>query len=117
MAAGCRVKASNRERKRRRDLSWTLLHMAALEWENRSGSATNLVVLCKCTRDGRPVDETSCNASILRGSDKALLQHNRDRWFSITLRTGLVSPNSGGARSGSVRVTVCRSCPPAETSP
>ena len=51
---------SHRERKRGRDLTWTLRGMAASEWveENWPGSATILAVRCKGRRDGKPVDET-----------------------------------------------------------
>jgi predicted transposase YbfD/YdcC len=74
--------ASNRERKRGRDLTWTLRGMPAPEWvaENWPGSATILAVRCKGTRDGKAVDETRYYVSSLRTSAKALLQHVRDRW-------------------------------------
>jgi hypothetical protein len=48
------------ERKRGRDLTWTLRGMPAPEWvaENWPGSATVHAVRCKGTRDGKAVDET-----------------------------------------------------------
>jgi predicted transposase YbfD/YdcC len=81
----------HRERKRVRDLTWTLRGMPAPEWvvENWPGSATILAVRCKGTRDDKAVDETRyyvlaertsrCDTS-LRTTAKALLQHVRDRW-------------------------------------
>lgn len=74
--------ASNRERKRGRDLTWTLRGMPAPGWvmENWPGSATILAVRCKGTRDGKPVDEIRYYVTSLRTSAKALLQHVRDRW-------------------------------------
>ena len=52
--------ASKRERKRGRDLTWTLRGMPAPPWvvENWPGSATILAVRCKGIREGNPVDET-----------------------------------------------------------
>ncbi len=52
--------ASRRERKRGRDLTWTLRGMPAPEWvvENWPGSATILAVRCKGLRHGKAVDET-----------------------------------------------------------
>jgi hypothetical protein len=49
---------SHRERKRGRDLRWTLGGMPAPEWvaENWPGSATILAVRCKGVRDGKPID-------------------------------------------------------------
>ena len=51
--------ASKRERKRGRDLTWTLRGMPAPPWvvENWPGSATILAVRCKGVREGKPVDE------------------------------------------------------------
>ena len=51
---------SHRERKRGRDLRWTLRGMPAPEWvtENWPGSATILAVRCKGRRDGKQIDET-----------------------------------------------------------
>ena len=51
---------SHRERKRGRDLTWTLRGMPAPEWvtENWPGSATILAVRCKGRRDGKQIDET-----------------------------------------------------------
>ncbi|MFM7641208.1 MAG: ISAs1 family transposase [Cyanobium sp.] len=74
--------ASNRERKRGRDLTWTLRGMPAPEWvmENWPGSATILAVRCKGTRDGKPVDETRYYVSSLRTGAKALLRAIRQRW-------------------------------------
>ena len=74
--------ASKRERKRGRDLTWTLRGMLAPGWvmENWPGSATILAVRCKGTRDGKPVDETRYYVSSLRTGAEALLQHVRDRW-------------------------------------
>jgi predicted transposase YbfD/YdcC len=79
---GAAWNASNRERKRGRDLRWTLRGMPAPPWvmENWPGSATILAVRCKGTRDGKPVDETRYYVSSLRTGAKALLQHVRDRW-------------------------------------
>ena len=58
---GCKApwQASKRERKRGRDLTWTLRGLPAPAWviENWPGSATILAVRCKGTRDGKPVDE------------------------------------------------------------
>ena len=73
---------SHRERKRGRDLTWTLRGMAAPEWveENWPGSATILAVRCKGRRDGKPVDETHYYVTSLRTTATALLQHVRDRW-------------------------------------
>lgn len=73
---------SQRERKRGRDLTWTLRGMPAPDWvvENWPGSATILAVRCKGTRDGKAVDETRHYVTSLRTSAKALLQHVRDRW-------------------------------------
>jgi len=53
---------SKRERKRGRDLIWTLRVMPAPAWvmENWPGSATILAVLCKGIREGKPVVETRC---------------------------------------------------------
>ena len=82
---------SRRERKRGRDLRWTLRGMPAPEWvtENWPGSATILAVRCKGIREGEPIDETRyyvfaertdrCDTS-LRATAKTLLQHVRDRW-------------------------------------
>ena len=74
--------ASNRERKRGRDLTWTLRGMPAPEWvvENWPGSATILAVRCRGARDGKYVDETRHNVTILRTSAKGLMKHVRDRW-------------------------------------
>jgi len=74
--------ASKRERKRGRDLTWTLRGMPAPAWvvENWPGSATILEVRCKGTRDGKRVDETRYYVSSLRTGAEALLQHVRDRW-------------------------------------
>jgi hypothetical protein len=74
--------ASKRERKRGRDLTWTLRGMPAPEWvaENWPGSATILAVRCKGVREGEPVDETRYYVTSLRTTAKALLQHVRDRW-------------------------------------
>ena len=74
--------ASKRERKRGRDLTWTLRGLPAPAWvmENWPGSATILAVRCKGTRDRKPVDETRYYVSSLRTGAKALLQHVRDRW-------------------------------------
>jgi len=74
--------ASKRERKRGRDLTWTLRGMPAPAWvvENWPGSATILEVRCKGTRDAKPVDETRYYVSSLRTGAEALLQHVRDRW-------------------------------------
>ena len=74
--------ANNRERKRIRDLTWTLRGMPAPECveENWAGSATILAVRCKGNRDGKPVDETRYYGSSLRTSAKELQQHVRDRW-------------------------------------
>jgi len=49
-----------RERKRGRDLTWTLWGMPAPEWvtENWPGSPTILAVRCKGRRDGKRIDET-----------------------------------------------------------
>jgi predicted transposase YbfD/YdcC len=73
---------SHRERKRGRDLTWTLRGMAAPEWvvENWPGSATILAVRCKGRRDGKRIDETHYYVTSLRTTAKALLQHVRDRW-------------------------------------
>ena len=70
---------SHRERRRSRDLRWTLRGMPAPEWvaENWPGSATILAVRCKGVREGEPIDE---NVTSLRTTAKALLQHVRDRW-------------------------------------
>lgn len=74
--------ASKRERKRSRDLTWTLRGMPAPAWvmENWPGSATILAVRCKGTRGGKPVDEIRYYVSSLRTGAEALLQHVRDRW-------------------------------------
>jgi len=74
--------ASKRERKRGRDLTWTLRGMPAPAWvvENWPGSATILEVRCKGTRDGNPVDEIRYYVSSLRTGAEALLQYVRDRW-------------------------------------
>ena len=74
--------ASKRERKRGRDLTWTLRGLPAPAWvmENWPGSATILAVRCKGTRDGKPVDEIRYYVSSLRTGAKALLLHVRDRW-------------------------------------
>jgi hypothetical protein len=73
---------SHRERRRGRDLRWTLRGMPAPEWvaENWPGSATILAVRCKGIREGEPVDETHYYVTSLRATAKALLQHVRDRW-------------------------------------
>lgn len=83
--------ASKRERKRGRDLTWTLRGMPAPPWvvENWPGSATILAVRCKGVREGKPVDEIRyyviaertyrCDTS-LRTAATALLRHVRDRW-------------------------------------
>ena len=74
--------ASRRERKRGRDLTWTLRGMPAPDWvvENWPGSATVLAVCCRGTRDGKVVDETCYYVTSLRTTATALLQHVRDRW-------------------------------------
>jgi predicted transposase YbfD/YdcC len=74
--------ASRRERKRGRDLTWTLRGMPAPQWvvENWPGSATVLAVCCRGTRDGKAVDETRYYVMSLRTTSTALLQHVRDRW-------------------------------------
>ncbi len=74
--------ASKRERKRGRDLTWTLRGMPAPPWvmENWPGSATILAVRCKGIREGKPVDEIRYYVSSLRTGAEALLQHVRDRW-------------------------------------
>ena len=72
----------HRERKRGRDLTWSLRGRPAPPWvvENWPGSATILAVRCKGTRDGKAVDETRYYVTSLRTAAKALLQHVRDRW-------------------------------------
>ena len=74
--------ASKRERKRGRDLTWTLRGMPAPPWvvENWPGSATILAVRCKGVREGKPVDEIRYYVTSLRTAATALLQHVRDRW-------------------------------------
>lgn len=83
--------ASKRERKRGRDLNWTLRGMPAPPWmiKNWPGSATILAVRCKGVREGKPVDEirycviaerTYRCVTSLRTAATALLQHVRDRW-------------------------------------
>ncbi len=74
--------ASHRERKRGRDLTWTLRGMPAPDWvvENWPGSATVLAVCCRGTRDGKAVDETRYYVTSLRSTATALLQHVRNRW-------------------------------------
>ncbi len=73
---------SHRERKRGRDLTWTLRGMPAPEWvtENWPGSATILAVRCKGRRDGKQIDETRYTVTSLRTTATALLQHVRERW-------------------------------------
>lgn len=73
---------SHRERKRGRDLVWTLRGMPAPEWvtENWPGSATILAVRCKGRRDGKQIDETRYYVTSLRTTATALLQHVRERW-------------------------------------
>jgi hypothetical protein len=73
---------STRERKRGRDLTWTLRGMPAPPWvvEHWPGSATILAVRCKGIRDGEPIDETRYYVTSLRTTAQALLQHVRDRW-------------------------------------
>jgi hypothetical protein len=72
---------SHRERRRGRDLRWTLRDMPAPEWvaENWPGSATILAVRCKGVRKSEPIDETRYYVTSLRTTAKALLQHVRDR--------------------------------------
>ncbi|MFZ0408275.1 MAG: ISAs1 family transposase [Cyanobium sp.] len=72
----------HRERKRGRDLSWSLRGMQAPPWvvENWPGIATILAVRCKGIRDGKAVDETRYYVTRLRTAAEALLQHVRDRW-------------------------------------
>jgi predicted transposase YbfD/YdcC len=74
--------ASKRERKRGRDLTWTLRSLPAPPWviENWSGSATILAVRCKGVREGKLVDEILYYVTSLRTAATALLQHVRDRW-------------------------------------
>lgn len=74
--------ASNRERKRGRDLTWTLRGMPAPEWvvENWPGSATIKAVRCKGARVGKSIDEILNNVSSLRTNAKGLMKHVRDRW-------------------------------------
>lgn len=74
--------ASRRERKRGRDLTWTLRGMPAPDWvmENWPGCATILAVRCKGSRHGKAVDETRYYVTSLRTTATALLQHVRDRW-------------------------------------
>lgn len=76
------LQARKHERKRGRDLTWTLRGMPAPEWvaENWPGSATVLAVRCQGSRDDKPVDETRYYVTSLRTSAKALLQHVRERW-------------------------------------
>ena len=73
---------SKRERKRGRDLTWTLRGMPAPRWvvENWPGSVTILAVRCKGTREGKPVDETRYYVTSLRAAATTLLRHVRDRW-------------------------------------
>jgi len=73
---------THRERKRGRDLRWTLREMPAPEWvtENWPGSATILAVRCKDRRDGKQIDETRYYVTSLKTTATALLQHVRDRW-------------------------------------
>jgi len=51
---------SHRERRRGRDLRWTLRGMPAQVWgaENWPGRATILAVRCKGVREGKPIDVT-----------------------------------------------------------
>ena len=74
--------ASTRERKRGRELTWSLRGMPAPPWvvENWPSSATILSVRCKGIREGKPVDETHYYVTSLRTTARALLQHVRDRW-------------------------------------
>jgi hypothetical protein len=52
--------ATKRERKRGRDLRWTLRGMPAPEWvaENWPASATILAVRCKGVREGEPIENS-----------------------------------------------------------
>ena len=74
--------ASKRERKRGRDLTWSLRGMPAPEWvvENWPGSATILAVRCKGVREGESIDETRYYVTSLRTGADALLRHVRQRW-------------------------------------
>ena len=74
--------ASKRERKRGRDLTWTMRGMPAPAWvaENWPGSATILAVRCKGIREGKPIDETRYYVTSLRTAATSLLRHVRDRW-------------------------------------
>lgn len=74
--------ASNRERKRGRNLTWALRGMPVPEWvaEIWSGTATILALRCKGSRDGKAVDETRYNISSLRTSAQALMEHVRCSW-------------------------------------
>jgi len=76
------LQANKRERKRGRNLTWTLRGMPAPELvaENWPGSASVLAVRCQGIRIGDVVDETHYNVTSLRASGKALLQHVRVRW-------------------------------------
>jgi hypothetical protein len=74
--------ASNRERKRGRDLTWTLRGMPAPNWvvENWPGSDTILAVRCKGARDGKSIFVRCYFVSSLRTSAKGLMKHVRNRW-------------------------------------
>ena len=111
--------ASNRERKRGRDLTWTLRCMPAPGWvmENWPGSATILAVRCKGTRDGKKVDEIRYYVTRLRTSAKALLQHVRDRW---SFENSWHWPRDTQLREGANatgRPTACRSWASSEAWP
>ena len=73
--------ASRRERRRGRDLTWTLRGMPAPPWviENWPGSATILAVRCKGIREGNPVDDTRYYVTSLSTAATALLQHEIGR--------------------------------------
>lgn len=75
-------RASKREIKRGRDITWTLRAMPAPEWvmEQWPGSATIIAVRSHGSRDGKPQDETRYYVSSLRTGAKALLRAIRQRW-------------------------------------
>ena len=76
-----RWQASGREKKRGRDLTWTLRGMPEPDWvmENWPGSATILAVRCKGSRHGKAVNETRYYVTSLRTTATALLLHVRHR--------------------------------------
>ncbi|MEB3202873.1 MAG: hypothetical protein VKK05_08700 [Synechococcus sp.] len=98
---------SHRERRRGRDLRWTLRGMPAPHWvmENWPGRATILAVRCKGIREGKPVDETRYYVTSLHTAALARGASACGRPCCSTCATGVPSkiPGTGLATLSSER--------------